>query len=225
MSCLRVRLRAWIALCALSCASLLLGAGAAVAIPVFDAVITQINGSPIAPVHNGKFLVSPFDVIRIQLRITVEPGDVVTSYNMPMSFDPTKGQLVGPSSGPNTFHEACQASGNPCALLGDYLPSGGGNADSQATGWVGAMGAFGLSDTPLPPGTHPIGVVDFQMTFASGSFLQPRVQFPGGNGVWRDFGQQPVPFAIGQGVFFIPEPSTALLVALGVLGLGLRSDR
>ena len=189
--------------------------------PIFDVVVTHFNGVAIPPTQH--ILGGPSDTFRVELQLTIEPGDVVTAATIAMSFDADSLTLIGPSPGPATFHQTCDSSGTPCSLPpgpGLLLPTGGATFDDQTDGLVGAMGVINVDRVPFPVGTHSLGVVDFHFDRGP-AVVRGFDRFPGVTGAFFDDGSEflPVPFEIGPGVRPVPEPGTILLVALGMIGL------
>jgi len=196
--------------------------GQASATPQFDAVITAINGNPTGGV--ATVTVAPSDIIRVELQLTIQSGDAVQSASMPMLFDNTGLTIVGPLAGPTTFHQPCSFGGNPCTLIGGAAAnSGAATPDSQASGVVGAMGATSFGGN-LAVGTAALGVVDFHV--GNGGPVGAFVQFPGVDGTFTNFGATAVPFTVGPGAIVnIPEPTTALLIGLGLVGIAAGGRR
>jgi len=200
-------------------------AGQALATPSFDTRITAINGVPL-PTPVVLATIEQSDTIRVEIFLTLEPGDEVQSASMPQAFDDDSlvGEVLvlsGPAAGPTTFHRPCADTGDPCPLFpGAAANSGASTPDNQGNGIVGAMGATAFAGN-LTVASNPIGVIDFTGGEEGQAMVAPFVQFPGVDGTFSNFGQTAVPFTLGAGVTInVPEPLQASLAGvLALLGL------
>ena len=217
----------------LATAMLLVGAGAASAISM-QLVPTTPTGGNIGDVVSYELYLStegPLDITLFSVSVTYDP--TVVAYRSDLSATNSYYPLYSPSGGktiPASWLEPVPFDGNYCTP-GDPLCS---NAPGE---WAGILPAIGgqvnidfIANTfpGTTTGDHSelLAIVSFEMIGAGSS--NGAFSFDNGGNVFSVTGTDvagSVNLTGDAAITVIPEPTTALLVGLGLVGLGVAGRR
>ncbi len=162
------------------------------------------------------------DLVQIDLFLDATDGGAVTSTSTQVGHDASAVYQVGSGSNPPGLYCIVELPpDNPC-LGGAEIIAGGETQSLSPTETL--MGSyFNLNGAAVDSPNELFGSAVFQMTAAGQITFTP--EFGTGQGL-NGAGGVPIPTSfVGVTVNVIPEPTTALLMGVGLLGLGVAGRR
>jgi hypothetical protein len=184
--------------------------------------LVQVGGT-----YDPEYWVNPGDTLILEIRYSLEPGDAVTLIDPTLVFVPAA-HAFNPGGSTETGFAAW--SGGAIALLpiatGDIALV----SPNRANGWEKGTTIEGAASTPCVFGAcSSLGTASFVLSGFEGTIRVGAVGQPGGTVILDDTF---VDIAASQSLgtfhimgWFIPEPSTGLLLALGSVGMAAARRR